>query len=192
MVRRARPIIKATTGITLVKRVNVDKGTIPDITSADYDNPLVISLLEATETMGEADVSDGSIIADAPLYSRITGIRLNTTVIAGQATQMQLRWIMWKDVDGDLPGSTVMPLWHVSTESSVAREVRRMTIAKGLLIANQSSGVVPLHIRISRAALKRISPLRELDVLKFAIAKDAPGTAAVLNMWGSIYLRANG
>lgn len=191
MVRRARPIVRAASGITLVKRVNVDKATIPDITSSDYDNPLSFGLLECVETMAEGDSSDGSAVADAPLYSRITGIRLNTTIIPGASTQMQLRWILWKDVDSDLSAATVMPLWHSSSETSVARELRKMTLAKGLVVANQSSGMVPLKIFIKRQALRRISPLRETDVIRFAIAKDAPGTTASMNMWGSIYVKAN-
>lgn len=141
--------------------------------------------------MDEEAESNGTAIADAPLYSRITGVKINANIIGSQATANQFRWQLYKKPDGETLLADLSTAWHVSDDTAAQRELRKMTIAKGLAVINQSSGNAFIRFFVKRNALKRISPLREGDKLVFVIAKDAPGTTAQLTLWGNIYLKAN-
>lgn len=187
--RRARQVVRAVTGITLSKRVNIDKFTIPDVTSADYDNAITLGLVECIEAQDEEVESNGTVIADAPLYSRITSIRLKGFV-AGQGGE-QIRWILFKSPDADITGQSAIDAWHVSDDTQAARELRKMTIAKGVFRVQPDKLASNFPLFIKRAALARISPLREGDVLRLAIAKDATATNCTITMWGTIYIKAN-
>lgn len=190
--RRVASIARRATSRILAKRVNGSSLTIPDITSADFDNPLTVDLLECTETMDEEVESNGSVIADAPLYSKIVGIKLQG-MIQGTASGVNFfRWMLFKAPDNDITGAAAMGLWHVSDDTATARELRKVTIAKGLISSGASSSLASLRVFVRRSALARIGPLSEGDVLRLAIAKDAAGTTARLELWGTIYLRANG
>lgn len=193
MVRRARPIVRAVTGISLVKRILVDNATVPDVTTVDYDNPLNVALLQCIEAQDEEQVSDGTVIADAPLYSRITGIRLKCIFQASTAVMM--RWMVYKSPDNDITVSSLInggDAFHSSNDTPTAREIRKNTLAKGFFWLNADRQASDINVRISKAALQRVSPLRENDQIKFVTAKAAAGTAVSLNMMGQIYLRANG
>lgn len=189
MVRRARPIIRAATGITLVKRVNASKLTVPDVTSVDFDNELEVDLLECTEAQDEEVESDGSVIADAPLYSRITSFRLHAMLVAG--AQTYVRWILYKKPDGESLLSNMVSQWHSSDDSQNQREIRKNTIAKGLLNISSNRLSANIPIRVSSGALRRISPLREGDKITLVVAKAADGTTADLSIWGDIRIKAN-
>lgn len=189
MVRRARPIVRAVQSISLSKRVLLDKLTIPDITSADYDNPLVVPLLTCIEAQDEELESNGSDIATAPLYSRLVAIKLRLGVHAFSA-QTVFRWMLWKSPDNDLtPNMTTN--FHSSNDTITDREIRKMVLAKGIVISNSSSVVNSVPIFVKRAAMLRAGPLRENDRINFQIAKDAAGTTANLTGFGTLWVKAN-
>lgn len=191
---RARRVVRAVSGITLAKRVLISGVTIPDVTSVDWDNPLDINLLECVEAMNEETVSlgDGSAVADAPLYSRITGMKLDFKILGSTSVTNVYRWLMYKKPDGEsLISSLVQTSFHSSTDSPTQREMHKMTIAKGMVISNPSTAIANLRVFVSKAALKRIAPLRENDALAFLIAKDTAGTTSLLHGMGNIYVRAN-
>lgn len=189
-VRRARPIIRAAMGITLVKRVIVDSATIPDVSAANYDNPLTINLLRCIEAQDEEAEADGSTIADAPLYSRITGIRL--TGHFQSSTASYVRWMLIKSPDNDISLTSLVTNFHNSNDGQSDRELRKMTIKKGWTYVNPGNSGSPWKTGfISKKALQRISPLRENDRIQLILAKDAAGTTIPFNLWGSIYVKAN-
>lgn len=191
--RRARPIVRAATGIILAKRVILDSLVIPDVTSANYDNPLQVGLLNCTEAgQEEEQESDGTNIATVPLYSRIVGMNLNFYVKAGASTD--IRWMLHKLPDGEeliTDANRLAGNFHASDDTNPMREFRKMQMAKGFfgISSDRLQARVPVFVR--RAALKRVSPLREGDILRFDIAKHADGTTAALNGFGTIYVRAN-
>lgn len=193
MVRRARPIVRAASGIILTKRVILDSILINDVTSASYDNPTSVNLLECTETMDETAESDGTTIADAPLYSRIVGFKLNFYVKAGAATD--IRWMLHKLPDGEELITDANRLtntgFHSSDDDSTFREFRKMQISKGFFGISSDRLQARIPIFVKRKALARVSPLREGDIIRFDIAKHADGTTATLNGFGTIYLKAN-
>lgn len=195
--RRARSIVRAVSGITLAKRVLLPGLTIPDVTAADWDNALTIDLLECVEAQDEEVESDGTAIADAPLYSRLTAFKLRLTIIGpvGAGSANVFRWLLYKKPDGEAIAGTDLSAagatFHSSNDTPTAREVRKMTMAKGVVYTNSSTGITGVRIFISRAAMKRISPLRENDRISLLIAKDALGTTATLHGFGTLYIKAN-
>lgn len=190
MVRRARPIVRAATGIVLAKRVLLNQLTIPDITAADFDNPLSIDLLRCIEAQDEEVESDGTNIADTPLYSRITGMRMNLFIKAGAATD--IRWMMHKSPDNDITVTSLATDFHNSNDTQPQRELRKMTVAKGYFAIGSDRLLTRFPIFVSKKALARISPMRENDRLRLVVAKHGDGTTATLSGFGTIYVRANG
>lgn len=187
--RRARTIVRQVSGIVLAKRILLDGLTIPAESAANYDNPLTVDLLECTETQDEEVESNGTAIADTPLYSRILAIRLNFSVAAGAANQT-FRWILAKSPDNDIAGTAFNSDFHSSNDAQNSREIRKNIIAKGLFTSNASSNVNRVPVFVRKKALARISPLREGDVLRFVISQNS-GTAASLHGFGTIWVRAN-
>jgi hypothetical protein len=164
--------------------------SIPDITSAAFDTPLNIDLLECVESVDEEAISDGSTVADVPLYSRILSFKTHLFVDCDAATL--IRWVLYKMPDGEaLVGSLVDATFHGSQDTPTGREIRKVIIAKGYMRISADRLQSPLRIFISRQALKRISPLRENDKLRLTIAKSAAGTTAQLSGFGTIYVKAN-
>lgn len=190
MVRRARPIIRAATGITLAKRIILTDEIIPDVSAADFDNPLNVDLLQCIEAQDEEQVSDGTTIADAPLYSRIAAMRVNLFTSASAGTL--IRWLLYKMPDGEsLISSLADANFHGSNDTPTQREMRKMTVAKGYYRISPDRLQTDMKIRVSRAAWKRISPLRENDTLRLVIAKSAEGSTGLLSGMGTIWVKAN-
>lgn len=190
--RRVASIARRASGRILAKRVNCTNLSIPDITSADFDNPLDVPLLECVETMDEEVESNGTNVADAPLYSKIVGLKLRG-VIQGTASGVNLfRWRLFRSPDGDLSSAGAISNWMTSDDTPTARELRKNTLALGLAVSGASSSVAHLNVFVRRKALRRVSTLSEGDTLRFAVAKDAAGTVGRLELYGTIYVRANG
>lgn len=186
-----RRAVQRVVGRTLVKRINIDKLAIPDITSADYDNPLTIDLIQGIEAQDEGQVSDGTIIADAPLYSKVFALHVRGFIAGSSAGGEQVRWILFKNPDGDITGAAAMADWHNSDEDSAARELRKNTLAKGVLRISSSNLGTPMKIFIKRRTLARLGRMNETDTIRLVLAKDATNTTLQLTMFGSIYLRTN-
>lgn len=194
--RRFARRVRRVTGITMVKRIILDQLVIPDVTTVAYDNPLTVTLLECTEAQDEEVESNGTTIADAPLYSRITAIKTKMTV--GDATALTcVRFMVYKCTDGDDPITALGVgladgAFHTSNQTPNNRELVRNTLAKGYIMIPPDKQVAPLNIRISREAMRRAGSMREGDLIRAIFAKDATGTTLRLWGMGNIYLRANG
>lgn len=161
------------------------------MTSADYDNGVTVDLLECVETMDEEVESNGSTVADTPLYSRITGMRLNLLLQAANACK--IRWMLYKKPDGETLVSALTDAnFHSSNDVQNNRELRKYTVAKGLAFVSPDRLAAPLNLFVRRQAWKRISPMREGDMLSLILAKEADGTTATLSGFGTIWVKANG
>lgn len=191
--RRARSFVRKTVvnmGTIHAKRVLWEGGIIPDITATPYDNPVSIDLLQCIETQAEEQISDGTVVADAPLYSKLVGVKLNLLVKGAVNDTTPMRWILYKSPDADITAATAMSNWHNSDDTSPAREMRANTLAKGMFITHASTGVTRVPIFIRRSTLKRLGKLKENDVIRFSIAAaNAVTTQCTTYMWGTLYVK---
>lgn len=193
--RQARRIVRAVSGTILAKRVILGGVTIPDVTAADWDNPVQIPLAVCQETMDEELESDGTNTAQVPLYSRLVGLKLNLQVVGPSSASVVHRWMLHKLPDGEELITDANRLtntgFHSSDDTNPFREFRKMQLAKGMLITNSSTGVTPLRIFVKKAAMMRVAPMRENDVIRLDIAKDQTGIASTIHGFGTLYFRAN-
>lgn len=188
---RARRIVRAVSGITLAKRVILDGLTIPDVTSVSFDNILRVPLLECVETMDEEVESNGTTIADAPLYSRMTSMKLQL-ILHGFAAGSMVRWILHKEPDGEQAYTELTNTsFHVSDDNEDNRERRKYCLAKGMIFINPNNLATRFPIFVKKQAWRRVSPLREGDIIALTLAKDAAGTTGALSGFGTIWVKAN-
>lgn len=175
------------------KRIILDGLSIPDISAAAYDNPLVIDLLICQETVDEEVESNGTNIAQVPLYSKFVGLKLDLNIRGTVNDPLTLRWLLWKLPDGEALVSSLQDSnWHSSNDVQNNRELRANTLAKGMLLTNTSSGVNKLRVFIRRETLKRLGNLRENDTIRLAIAANASATTqATVFGFGTAYARLN-
>lgn len=176
----------------MAKRILLDDINIADITAANYDAPTQVGLLQCLEAQDEELDSDGTNVATAPLYSRILAIKLRLIVRAPNASHF--RWMLHKLPDGEelvTDANRLAGNFHVSDDTNPMREFRKMQLAKGIVAMSGNGLVSSIPVFVRRAALKRISPLRENDVIRFDIAKHGDGTTASLSGFGTIWIRAN-
>lgn len=125
--------VRKAQGQTLVKRILLDQLTVPDITTVDFDNPLTVNLLSCLEAQDEELISDGTNVATAPLYSKVTSINCAMTM-HGVAAQTVFRWLLYKEPDGEaLITSLASASFHGYSDSPTGRESRKMTLAKGFV-----------------------------------------------------------
>lgn len=189
--KRVAGIARRATGKILVKRVLIDKFTLPDITSADYDNPINLGLIEGIEAQDENVESDGSVIADAPLYSRIVAMKLKTIIHGSSAGGELVRWMLVKNPDGDISNASFMAGFQSSNDDRTSSDVRSHTYAKGIVLVQPSRNSTSVPVFIKRKTLNRMGVLNEGDVVSLIMAKDATGTSLQVTCWGNIWIRAN-
>lgn len=190
MMRRARRIVRKVSGITLAKRVLLNQVSIPDVSASDFDNEVEIPLVETLSTVDEEVESDGAgAIADVPVYSRMTGIRAN--FIIEHSNAHFVRWMLYKEPDGESLVTDMSSQFHTSDDTPTARELRKYTLAKGLLHIGADRQAANLRIRVSRAAMRRCSPMRLNDRITLVLAKSAAGTASTISGFATLYFKAN-
>lgn len=191
--RRAARFVRRVSGIRLFKRIVLTNLSIPDVTATDYDNEVEIPLLEAVEAQDEEAESDGAgTVADTPLYSRLESINLNFMVTMQGTSPIAVRWLLYKEPDGESLLTDMAAQFHNSEDGPTARELRKNTIAKGMIMTNASAGKSGLHIRVRGRTLRRLGALHENDRITLVIAKEAAGTSGAIHGYGTIVTRANG
>lgn len=191
---RTRRIVKAVSGHIEAKRMLISGLSIPDVSAADWDNPLQINLAECMETMGEADVADGTNVPDVPLYSRLVGLKLDFKILGSTSTTNVYRWMLHKLPDGEelvTDATRLIGNFHTSADTVENREFRKMQMAKGMVISNPSSAVTGFRVFVRKSAMNRVASMREQDVIRFDIAKDTAGTTSILHGMGTLYFRVN-
>lgn len=176
------------------KRVLMDAVAIPDITSVAYDNPIAMDLIVCQETVDEELESNGlANIAQVPLYSKLVGMKLHLQIRGSVDDPLTLRWMLYKMPDGEsLITSLIDANFHSSDDNATQRELRGVTLAKGILLTNASSGVNRLSMFVRRMTLKRIGSLRENDKIRLLVAANvAATTQATISGFGNLYVRLN-
>lgn len=193
IVSRARPIVRAVTGVTLAKRIVFDGVSVPAISATAYDNPLIQDLVECTEAQdeeAETDTSGG--IADVPLYSRLLSLKLNLFLQSSAAPgAIRARWLLYKKPDGESLVTNLAGFFHSSDDTPTLREIRKLTLAKGMLPLSNDNLANRLPIFVRRQAWQRASPMRENDKISLVVAQSSNATLT-LSGFGTIYARANG
>lgn len=187
-------IARAAQGIVLAKRILVHDFLIPDVTSADFDNPTQFHLVGCAEAQDEVIESTGGTtvgtnVATVPLYSRLLKMRMNLILRAANATMV--RWMLVKNPDADITAANFMAQYHSSDDDQGPREIRKSILSKGFVSVPSDKLQAGLRVRVSRKAWERASPMRENDVLSLVLAKEAAGTTATLSGFGTIWVKAN-
>lgn len=200
MRRRARNFVRrtvSTMGPIEAKRVIFNAEDIPDYTSAAFDNPVKYDLLICQETVDEEVESDGSSIAQVPLYSRLVGMKMQMFIRGSVATPGVIRWMICKLPDGEdlitsIGSGLTDAAFHSSNDSPNMRELRATTLAKGMILTNESSGVTRFPAFIRRQTLRRLGRLRENDKISLYLANSVqPATNPTLHGFGTLYCRLN-
>lgn len=194
--RRARSFVRKVVskmGPVEAKRIVLDGISIPDKTAANYDNPVTISLLVCQESVDEELESDGTNVAQVPLYSKIVGFKFNGYIQGPVADALNCRWMLYKDEDGEAPVTSLADgFFHSSNDTATLRELRARTLAKGMIHLNQSQGSTRLNLFIRRSTLKRLGSLRENDRIRLLLAIDgSPATQPAVYGFGALYCRLN-
>lgn len=190
--RKARSFIRRTVasmGPIEAKRFNVDKLAIPAKSAADYDNPLVLDLLVCQESIDEEVESDGTTVAQVPLYSKLVGMK-GQLMIHGASNGDVFRWLLYKNTDNDDPiTSLTNSFFHTSNDDQTSREIRSRIMAKGMFVATDKLGS-RLNLFVRRKTLKRLGSLRENDRITLLIAHD-DSASKLLTGFGTLYCRLN-
>lgn len=98
-----------------------------------------------------------------------------------------------KRADNDLTNATAMTDFHSSNDTSASREIRGLILAKGIVSIAPDKLQTSLKVRVSRAAWRRASPMRENDRIALVFAANTEGTNTVtVDGFGTIWVRANG
>lgn len=150
------------------------------------------NLLSCAESVDEELESDGTNTAQVPLYSKLVGLKMQLAIRGSVTTPGVIRWMLCKNVDGERAAADFMTFFHSSNDTNPAREVRGLTLAKGFIMVNESSGVTSMRIFVKRQTLKRLGSLRENDTIVLVLANsNAPATNPTLSGFGTLYCRLN-
>lgn len=142
--------------------------------------------------MDETLVSDGTNVANVPLYSKLVAFKAQLFVRGSVTTPGVIRWMLVKNTDNDRTASDWMTAFHNSSDDSASREARALIYAKGMMLVNESSGVTPIRVFIKNKTLKRLSSFRENDRLDLVLGNsNAPSTNPTLHGFGGSYWRLN-
>lgn len=191
--RRARSFIRRTVaamGPIERKAVVLESHSIPARSASIYDNPTTVGLLVCQETVNEETESDGTNVAEAPLYSKVVGMKMQL-MLHGMSANQIVRWMLVKDVDNEGAVTNLTDtFFHNTNDTPTDRELRARTLAKGFVIGTDKTGQ-RLNLFIRRNTLKRLGNLRENDRLELILASSTSDTGAKLTGFGTIYIRAN-
>lgn len=176
-----------------VKRIQLDDLSVPDISAVSYDNALSIPLIVAQESVDEEIESDGTSIAQCRPYSKIVGFRLQLFIRFTGADPITIRWMLEKQPDGEaLHTGLDDTIFHSSNDTPTNREIRKNTLAKGIVLSNLSSGVSRLNVFVRRTTMKRLGALRENDRWRLLLTMNTSVTTQpkVFGI-GQLYVRMN-
>lgn len=189
--RRARGFVRRVmrnSGRIEAKRV-ILTDFVPGANATPYTTITSVGLVVCQETMNEETESDGTNIAEVPLYSKVVGIKLNLSWF-GMGASRYMRWMMYKDTDNETPISSLADAnFHSSDDTPTMRELRKNTLAKGWVIPSADGLMKNLRISIRRKALRRIGGLREGDRIKIIFACNSSTSVGLISGFGTLYVR---
>lgn len=182
--RRFQSMVKAATGVTHVTRYI---GTSIALTASGITT---LPLLQADD---EPDYDVGGTFTSTPAEceagSRITGIDLNLTIVPAAVGDI-VQWILWKNPDQVLTASTLDPETLFGNDLTTTNALlRKYTLAYGMFVSMTSKETTRIHVRISRAALKRAGVMGDLDRLTLNFKNSNASTPAGLHGYGRIWHR---
>lgn len=188
--RRARGLVRrivSRMGRIEAKRFLFTDLSIPSDAGTDYNVPLNIPLVVAGDTVDEELESDGTNIAQVTNYSKIVGIK-GQIVVDGMGTGTRIRWQLQKWPDGEELGASLIDAnFHSSNDTPTHREMRELTLAKGIIYASDRTAQrLPLFIK--RKTLARLGTLRENDRIVLKLAQNTTD-ACEISGFGTLYAR---
>lgn len=179
---RFKAMVAAATGVKHTHRFRViDKVITQGATT-------VSPLLTASDAPDYDAGGDLTTTAQCETNSRITGIDLKMIITPG-ATGAHIEWMLWKDPDLALTVARVpSELFQNDITANVAL-LRKYTLAYGMVRSSSTKEGAALHVRISRAALKRSAVMKDDDVLRLTFVHTTAATNGSLSAYGRIWTR---
>lgn len=145
----------------------------------------VVSLILADDDPDYEITSDGTAVAECETLSRIEKIDLNLSYFAGtsNAAGGLVEWALYRDPDnsGIMTGPEDI---FIATDSAGQSQRNKNVIAYGGFYSSANNDTKLFHVRIRRAALRRVARMNDNDRLKFIIV--TPATGAKFFMYGAI------
>lgn len=174
-------MVKAATGVTHTHRYrNINKAiTAAAVTSC----PVLIADDDPDYDVG----GDFTTAAECHANSRITGIDLNMT-IAPQASGDVVEWMLIKDPDAIIGTGADPATLFDQDVSANAILFRKYCMAYGMFKSTTSREAKSVHVRITRAAMRRAGVMKDNDVLRLQF-KNSGSNAGSLAAIGRIWTR---
>lgn len=189
--KRIRRIVRAVTLPVVAKRVIFDTETISPYTTNAYDTANRYPLLLSQENTNEEQEADGTSPAEVTIGSRIVSLKLNFAITATQTGEI-FRWMLLKYADGEELTTSLVDAWfHSSDDTPSLRELKKLTLAKGILYPGASNLTAFLRIFVKRKALARNAILKENDKIVLVVASNKNTSLAKLHGFGTIWVALN-
>ena len=149
---------------------------------------ITIPLLTADDDPDFDAGGDFTTACECEQGARIQGIDLNLHIKPGGAGKA-IEWMLWKNPD-ELISTTVNPSALFTNDLDATTVIlRKYVMAYGMIVSSSTMEAKPLHIRISRAAMRRAGTMSDNDVLRLNVANAHASTAGVLHAYGRIWTR---
>lgn len=147
--------------------------------------------MTAQETIDEEQEADGTSAAQCTIGSRIVSLKLAFQLTTPSSAIY--RWLLWKKPDGeDLLANIGAGLkdgaFHSADDTASLRELRKVTLAKGVIVPDTAGARGFLKIYVKRKALARVARMSENDSLVLSIANSLGTEAGKLHGFGNIYV----
>lgn len=189
--RRARGFVRRTVrnmGRIEPKRV-ILTDFAPGANATPYTTVTTCGLVVCQESVNEETESNGTTIAEVPLYSRIVAIKLKLAWFNMGASRY-MRWMLIKDPDNEGALTSLADAdFHSSDDTPTARELRKNTLAKGWVIPSADGLMKNINIFIRKKTLRRLGSLREGDRIKLVLAANSATSVGQVSGFGTIYVR---
>ena len=152
--------------------------------NAVTSNPLLVAADDPDFDAG----GDFTTAAECEQNSRIQGIDLNLHIKPGGAGKA-IEWMLFKDPDAIIGTGADPATLFDQDVSANAIIFRKYVLAYGMIVSSSTMEAKAIHVRISRAAMKRAGVMKDNDVLRFQVKNHHASTAGVLHAYGRIWTR---
>lgn len=175
-------MVKAAQGVTHTHRYRTTQVTATQGAVTAF--PLLVADDDPDYDVG----GDFSTAAECHANSRIEGIDLNL-MIAPNATSEIVEWMIFKDPDA-IVGTGADPATLFDQDVSAnALIFRKYVMAYGMFRSTVSREATRIHVRITRAALKRAGVMKDNDVLRLHVKNTGGSATTKISAYGRIWTR---
>lgn len=193
--RRARSFVRKTVasmGPIEAKRFLFDEISLTQASATAFDAVHALGLVVCQESVNEETESNGTNVAEVPLYSKLVGMKGSISLTNLGATN-RIRWLLYKRPDGESLTSTLADaFFHSSDDTPTMRELRANTLAKGIILPKADSLKATINLgRIRRSTLRRLGNLRENDAIYLLISTNTTAGSQKIHGMGTMYVRTN-